>query len=262
MPRRPLISRPEDTPPPKADLPAACRACPLHRLPTFRRCSPREQSSVDGMKRRQLTVARGSVLPRSVRAGAIYTLYEGWATRIHELPDGSKQILDFLLPGDLVGLPAALLGRSNQKLEAVTALTLCELDSKHLPVLLRRYPGLASSMLMAQLHEAERADRRLTSVGRMGAAERIAYLMLDLRHRLQQRGVETEPSLPFPLQRMQIADAVGLSKVHVMRALKDLRSHGLALIENRRLVIPNAAKLARLCNYSPAPDVPGGRTLF
>jgi CRP/FNR family transcriptional regulator, anaerobic regulatory protein len=251
MTQRQRTSRLESVQLRDVELPVACRACPLRRLPIFRHCSARELNFVAGMKRRQIAIAAGSELPQSAKGGPLYTVYEGWATRTHKLADGSKQILDFVLPGDIIGLSAALLGSSGYIIEAITAITLCELDHKRLPALLQGHPALALGMLETCVLEQERADRRLSSVGRMGAAQRIAYLMLDLRHRLIQRGTDNERALPFPLQRSQIADAVGLSKVHAMRALKQLKQLGLAVIESRKLVIPNATKLARFCNYAP-----------
>jgi len=262
MTQRPRSARLEPAQSRQVEGPVACRACALRRLPMFRSCSARELNFVAGMKRRQIVVAAGTELARNTQDGPLYTVYEGWAMRIHKLADGGKQILDFVLPGDLIGLSAALLGSSGYTVEAVTAITLCELDHQRLPALFQGHPALALAMLEACVLEQERADRRLSSVGRMGAAQRIAYLMLDLRHRLIQRGTDNGRSLPFPLQRVHIADAVGLSKVHAMRALKELKQLGLAVIESRKLVIPNATKLARFCSYVPVREPPERRCLL
>lgn len=152
----------------------------------------------------------------------------------------------------MVGLSAAVLRTSSCEVLALTDATFCKLDASKLATLFRRHPALAFSILDARLREQERADARLTALGRMGAGERIAHLLLELREQLERRGMCEGKSIPFPLQRMQLADAVGLSRVHVMRALRELRRIGLVSLARRRLTIPDVHKLGRYCGYRTA----------
>lgn len=187
-----------------------------------------------------------------VRAAALYTLYEGWGIRCRELPSGGRQILDFVLPGDLMGLPATLFGSSPESIRSLTRITFCALDAKSLPALFREQPSLAMALFEGRLREQERADTRLTLLGQLGASERLGYLLLELRDRLRARGLFAGRSGSLPLQRVHLADAVGLSKVHVMRALRQLREWGLAEVTGRMLTIGDERKLARFSGYSVA----------
>lgn len=186
------------------------------------------------------------------RGGALYTLYEGWAIRYRALSDGTRQILDFLLPGDLMGLPAVLFDSSAESIRALTPMTCCALDANRLPALIREQPSLGMALFEGRLRDQERADTRLTLLGRLGASERLGYLLLELRDRLRARGLFAGRSGCLPLNRSHLADAVGLSKVHVMRALRQLREQGLAEVTGRMLTIGDERKLARFSGYSVA----------
>ncbi len=184
--------------------------------------------------------------------GAIYTLHEGWAVRCRILASGANQILDILLPGDLIGLSAHLLGSSAHAVHTLTAATLCVFDSRKLAILVREQPELALSLLQGRLQEQERADTRLAMLGQMKAPERIGFLLSDLHVRLRQRGLARGRAWRMPLDRGQLAAAVGLSKVHVMRALRTLREAGLADLRGRSCTvsIPNSRRLARFSGYA------------
>ncbi len=232
-----------------------CQACTLRCGPSFRQLSRRELRLVSGMKRRDITLAAGAdVFAQGAASSFIYTLYEGWAVRVRTLPGGERQILDFVLPGDLIGLAGYLLGSSPYSVQALTPLRLCVLDGTRLPALFRTEPDLAMALMVARTREQQRGDTRLTLLGRLGASERIGYLLLELRERLRSRGLFEGQSCAFPVQRRLLADTVGLSKAHLMRALRQLREQGLANLSDSVLTIPDARKLARFSGYFLAPS--------
>jgi hypothetical protein len=111
--------------------------------------------------------------------------------------------------------------------------------------LLREQPRLSWAFLKGRIAEQERADSRLTLLGRIGANERIGYLLLEMRDRLRVRGLFRGHSGALPLDRALLADAVGLSRVHVLRAMRALRARGLADLTDRILTIPSVRNLAR-----------------
>src|SRR5262245_50702228 len=113
----------------------ACQSCQLRRKSLFRPLSKGELQFVSAMKRRHIEVAAGATLIEEGAANvAIYTLYEGWAIRYRMLPNGSRQILDFVLPGDLIGLSTVLIGTIGHAVAALTPVSACVLDAKQLPL--------------------------------------------------------------------------------------------------------------------------------
>ncbi len=235
--------------------PVVCDTCALRRCTGFRSFSKSELQFVSGMKCCDVALAAGEDVFREGQPSPfVFTLYEGWAARALTLSDGTRQILDFVLPGDLIGLAGYLLGASPHSVRALTPIRLCALDARQLPALFRAEPSLAMALMAARMREQQRGDTRLALLGRLGACERLAYLLLELRARLRERGLFEGRSCRFPVRRLQLADAVGLSKAHLMRALRELRERGLAELARGMLTIPNARKLAQFSGYALVPS--------
>jgi CRP-like cAMP-binding protein len=241
-----------------------CEECPLRRRPLFRPFAEAELAAVKAMKRDHVAVApRADIIREDEVGGPIYTLFEGWAIRYHRLPGGGRQILDILLPGDTIGLASAMLGTVRHSVQAITAATLCVLDGRGLPALFERHPGMGLNLLQTRVEEEQRQDVRLSLLGRSRAEQRIGYLMLETFDRLRQRGmVDGGSTCPFPLQRRDLADAAGLSRVHVARILDTLRARRLAEIQDGVLVLFDRPRLAGLVGYVPVRVAAGRRAIL
>jgi CRP-like cAMP-binding protein len=118
-------------------------------------------------------------------SGKLYTLYSGWAFRYKTLSDGRRQILNFLLPGDLIGLQQEFSeGAAMHGIEALTAIRLCVFPREGLELLFRRYPHLGYDITWLAAREEGMVDDNLLSAGRRTAAERVAMLLMHLFQRL------------------------------------------------------------------------------
>ena len=241
-----------------------CAQCPIRRRPLFRPFSETELGFVAEMKTDHIVVApRTNIIAEDEVGGPVYTLFEGWAIRYHRLPNGARQILDIMLPGDTIGLASAVLGRVKHSVQAITTATLCVLQGRRLAELFNGHPGLALNILATRVEEEQRMDVRLSLLGRSTAEQRIGYLMLETLDRLRQRGmVNGGSTCPFPLQRRDLADAAGLSRVHVARTLESLRERRFAEIQSGTLVIFDRRGLAELARYVPPGGAAGRRALL
>jgi CRP-like cAMP-binding protein len=228
-----------------------CAECTLRRKTLFHPMTKRDLATIDRMKCEDMIVPAGQDLFRQGgRAENFYTLYDGWGLRYHHLRDGSRQILDVLLPGDMAGLTAVLLGYSAHSVQALTAANFCVLNGDALPGLFRKNPELALALMRTCLADARRADLRATMLGRLSAAERVGYFLIEIYDRLRRRGMVRSGICPCPLRGIDVADAVGLSRVHVMRAFKELRGEALLQRERGNLFIPDFARLAAYTGYA------------
>jgi CRP-like cAMP-binding protein len=197
-----------------------------------------------------MAIAAGTdIVTQGERSGGVYVICNGWAVRYYRLRDGTRQILDVLLPGDAVALASVLTGASQCSVQALTSANVCVLDGRQIVRLLKTDPDFAFSALRARVGDERRVDARLTMLGRMSAEEKIGYFMVEIYDRLRQRGMADAMSCPFPLRRADLADAVGLSKVHVLRALRALRAQAMMEINGRNLVIPEVERLAAHAGY-------------
>lgn len=226
-----------------------CEACPVRRMPVFRPFSPAELELVGKLKIGQrIADPENDIIGADADAGVVFTIFEGWAYRYLDYGPDKRQILDLLLPGDLIGLDRVLLGTPSSGVRALTALNLCALDGTKLRRVLAEEPTLASALMAKLARDQRRSDERLALLGQGNGAQRIAYLMLDIHERLKRRGL-VNGGCPFPLERRHLASALGISGTHVARSLTNLRAAGLATVANGMLLIHNHERLTAFAGF-------------
>jgi len=174
----------------------------------------------------------------------------GWAAAIVMLSNGSRQIVSFLLPGDVISTTLLFDARPYCMVEAITDVSYRAFDRLELKALLYRDPELIDRFSKAWVDEKARADQLIVDLGRRTADERIARLILNLFDRLEKRGmVQGDPvEFDFPLRQHHIADATGLTPVHVSKVLTEFRRNGFINISERSLTILDQAGFRRIAN--------------
>lgn len=239
-----------------------CSACRLRPFAYFRPLAADEAEFIQQMKSAHVTVAaRAKVIEAGEVGGSLFTLYDGWAIRYRMLGETPRrQILDVVLPGDFLGLEAHVLGLTEHSVEALTAASLCVLRGRRLSELLERHPAWGLSLLRWMVEDQRRDDVWRSILGRLDAAQRMAYLFLEIFDRLRQRGMAGGQSCRFPLSGQHLADMLGLSRAHVSRVLADFAQRRLARIESGSLLIRERDALAELAGYRGV--APGPRVLL
>jgi CRP-like cAMP-binding protein len=175
----------------------------------------------------------------------VYRLSGGWAYRAVDWPDGRRAIIEIYLPGDIIGLEAAVLGRSADEVVAATALTLQAIDGPRLAELMADpSAALAISWLLAE--QQRRVDRLAAALARRDAHERLALMLSDLYDRLGRRDLINSSSYALPLTQQQIGDHLGLTLVHVNRVLRSLRENGIVSIDRHVVTIRDLERLRQL----------------
>lgn len=179
-------------------------------------------------------------------AGEIYVIFDGWAFRYKLLPDGRRQILSILLPGDPLGLPLLYGDRLPFSVQSLTAVSICRFPRTALSGYVAARPALArrAELLCAQATAA--AEERLLDLGRRTAYERVGRFILELMTRLQAKGLCDGSSAHFPLRHIHIADSLGLTPIHVGRVLRRMQADRLLSLSRDRLEIHDLAALQRL----------------
>ena len=227
-----------------------CASCPLRKLSLFLPLAPGELALIESLKRDQAMLrADASIIHEGQTNAPLYTLLSGWAFRFKTLSDGRRQILNFLLPGDFIGVQQKMSDASVHGVQALTDVMLCVFQRDALWELHRCAPQLGFSVTWLTAHEESVVDDALLSVGRRSAEERIATLLILL----YKRAAATEPDGPvdgvaFPLTQQHIADALGLSLVHTNKTLRSLERRGLHRVQDGRLYLLDPHALARLAD--------------
>jgi CRP-like cAMP-binding protein len=228
----------------------ACPNCPLRPKPAFRQKSDEEVAFINSIKSDHLALQAGAEFIHPEQSDSeLYTLFAGWAFRYKELGDGRRQILSFALPGDLIGLQASLFEKSFYGAIALTDIELCVIPRRRMLRLFERMPEIAYDVTWLGARSQAIVDENLLSVGRRGAAERIAALMCSLYKRAEPLGLLRNGELELPLTQQHIADALGLSLVHTNKTLAKLRAQEMFTISNGRLAIRNLRVLSRFAQH-------------
>jgi CRP-like cAMP-binding protein len=206
-----------------------------------------ERQLVESLTGRSLSLPPNRLLVDKGEVGVVlYRIASGWAYRYRNSGNGCRQILDFLMPGEIVGLQAALLGVLDHSVRSLTPLHVSTLDARLVGEAFRSEPNLALRLSRHAAAEAARVDETLTVIGCSDAVGRIAFLMLSL-YRRQAARAEIDPlACPFPLRRQHLADALGLTGAHINRTLNRLREEDVAVLDNHLLSIRDLPKLTEL----------------
>ena len=182
----------------------------------------------------------------------LYTVTSGWAMRFKALQDGRRQILSFILPGDVIGFQAQFFDSAVTSVEAVTDVSLCVVPYEDVAGLSEDRPEIAFRFAALTADQKRAMEEQLLSLGQRTALERVAALILDLYGRAEARDMVRADGMPFPLTQQHIADALGVSLVHANRTLKRLQRDGLFRIRGRRLQVLDAAALGKVAQKPAA----------
>ncbi|MEQ9662720.1 MAG: Crp/Fnr family transcriptional regulator [Parasphingopyxis sp.] len=176
---------------------------------------------------------------------------EGWAQRYKQLPNGRRQILSFFIPGDLCDANVFILKEMDHSVSAVTKLTIAEISRTDFEAMMESSPRISQALWWKELVTVAVQREWTTSLGQRTAYERIAHLMCEMFIRLRTIGMTADNCCEFPLTQTEIADAAGLTPVHVNRTLQQLRNDGLIDLDHKRLTIHDFGGLMKAAMFNP-----------
>ena len=233
-------------------MPVSCKACPLRRRDLFVDMTPDEVDFMTRFKRGEVLVEKGrTFLTEGEPSEEVYTVFSGMATRTKTLSNGQRQVINFVFPGDFVGLQAGVMGEMKHSVEASSDMVLCAFRRADLWELFKNQPARAYDLTWIGAVEEHFLGETIASLGQRDATERMAWAMLRIFKRLRAVDLGTPDTVPFPFRQVDLADALGLSLVHTNKTLARLRERKLAIWVGGRLNIPDRAALGVVAQMSP-----------
>jgi CRP-like cAMP-binding protein len=202
-------------------------------------------------RRRRSFAAGHQMIHEGGKNQSAFILAEGWACSYKMLPDGERQIVDFQIPGDFLGLRSILFRTSDHSIEAITRIEASEVLASDILDGFSRAPRLASAVLWAASRDEAMVVEHLVNLGRRSAETRMAHFLLELGARLKLVGIGGLSGFDCPLTQYHLADALGLSAVHVNRVLRHLREEGLVTFQKGRVSFDDLAGLTELAGFDP-----------
>jgi CRP/FNR family transcriptional regulator, anaerobic regulatory protein len=227
-----------------------CEQCPLRSKETFREFAPEELAFIAEFKSGEMNAEPGTTLYlQGTNSAHLYTLLSGWAFRYRTLSDGRRQILNFVLPGDLVGLQACVLDEMQHSVESLTSSVLCVFPREKLWSLYTQFPSLAFDLTWLASREEQILDENLVSVGRRHAEERVAFLLLHLYKRAEDVGLASGNKIQFPFTQQHIADTLGMSLVHTNKTMRRLTNRKVMRWKDKVFEILDRDRMAEIALF-------------
>lgn len=171
--------------------------------------------------------ARNDICNADNTAGDAQIICHGWAARVIKLADGRRQIISFLIPGDLVSATAPFSKRMEFSVQAITELRYSAIDRTDFVAVVSRRPELFDAWKDIYATRQDVADQLIIDLRSRRADERIARLILHLMERLAARGLVKDQCFGFPLDELHLSDATGLTPSLVKRVLDEFRADNL-----------------------------------
>jgi CRP-like cAMP-binding protein len=181
-----------------------------------------------------------------------YILQSGWAYSYKLLPDGGRQVITFSLPGDFMGLRSVLLRTSDHSFASISEVEVSPIAVPRMIRVFSEFPRLGAALLWAVSRDEAVTVEHLVGIGRRSATERVAHFFLELGRRLQLVGMASDTKYECPLNQYLLADALGLTAIHVNRVLRQLRERGLITLRAHHVVIDDVRGLMKLAGFDDA----------
>lgn len=236
-----------------------CRYCPLQRKDLFVRMSKDDLEFMQKFKAGELTVEPGTpILMEGSNAPQLFTALSGMGIRDKMLKNGERQVLNFVFPGDFIGLQAGILGKMGHSVEARTHMRLCVFNRSEFWQFFKSNPARAFDITWLAAIEEHFLGETLASVGQRTAIQAIAWALVKIFQRGDALGMVTNNQMELPYTQRDMADALGLSLVHTNKTLGKLKDRQLASWSDRMLQINDVKSLAdvAIMSLKKAPQRP------
>jgi CRP-like cAMP-binding protein len=201
----------------------------------------------------RIVPARTHLYRTGERLTEIYNLLSGWVATYRILESGKRQVLQIELPGAFLGYQANLDDPILHSAECITDVAVCVFPRQAFPGLLERHPSLGLTLAGMLAHDVVESHHHLTNIGGRSGLERVAHFLLQLYLSLQQRHVVLgHGTLELPLTQEMMADALGLTPVHINRILRQLKERRLAVLHKGRLDLLDLGGLRKMAGLPQA----------
>lgn len=196
--------------------------------------------------------AHQDVISEGDRPEEVHAVLAGFACRYKMLPDGQRQVLAYLIPGDFCDIHIAILGEMDHSIASVGPCMIAYIPRRTVKELTEHHPGIQRALRWATLVDEGILREWLVNMGRREAEQRMAHLFCELLVRLETVGLAEDNSFDFPVTQSELGDTLGISTVHVNRRLQELRGKELVSFENKRVTIHDLHGLMEFADFDPS----------
>jgi CRP-like cAMP-binding protein len=220
------------------------------KLMTFMPLTDQERLRLEELQSAPIEIKRGQELLHQGEKGSVgYVLHNGWGCSFKIMRDGGRQVITFPVPGDCIGMRSLLLRTSDHSFSALTKAVVSRIEANRMLAVLDEYPRLAAAILWTVSRDEAITVDHLANMGQRDSLERTAHFFLELADRLQLVGLVTDYQFSCPLSQNDLADALGLSAIHINRVLRKLRETKLMIFKDHSVRILDSKGMKTLAGY-------------
>ena len=179
-----------------------------------------------------------------------HVILSGIACRYKIVPDGGRQIMAFLVPGDLCDAEIFILKTMDHGVAALSPTTTALVPGEVIGELVRSSGALSSALWWGTLTDLAVLRERIVDHGRRDSHERLAHLLYELLVRYRMVGRSKDDAIDFPMTQSDLADATGMTPVHANRMLQKLRSEGLISLSGKTLKVLDRERLREVAGFN------------
>ena len=219
---------------------SSCLNCEARKFAWFESGSDSQLIEREKKRTGQYTLAANQYLfMEGDEHHSCYTLKQGWAICYKQLKNGQRQIVHIALAGDFLGYKSDPKERIDYSVLAITDCTLCSFSEESMNALLQIDTDLIHRLIAIQTKQNQICRKSLSYIGQSQAKRKVAFFLIDLVARLERRGIDITQTIDFPLSRINIADAIGITPVHLGRVSVQLRQDEIVDFRHNSLNIKN-----------------------
>ncbi len=226
---------------------------PLARkLSNFMQFSPADLKVLDDLlPSEEAFAADTDIVSEAMIPRSAFVMLQGMAVRYRALADGGRQIMTFLIPGDICDIHIFLAQAMDHSIGTITPVRLAPISREMIVSTVATHPRIAAALWWSSMQEEAMLRERIVSLGRRDARGRLAYLLCELLWRHAAVGLAHGTAMRLPLTQTELGDALGLTPVHVNRVLKDFRERRLLTIDHGLLTIIDIDQLKHIADFTP-----------
>jgi len=244
-----------------APLDSNAESALIRRLTSLAPLGDSDVEALGAAARPYTMLARGDHIARPGDAAPQAVIEDGWALRYLPMNDGDHQVIQILLPGDVVVSAAFFQDvRSAAGVNCATDARVRHFDGRQLLPAIADRPALARAFWLGMAVEEYMLYEQIARLGRRSSAEALAHLLLELRHRLERIGDSDGAEFDLPLAQTDVGDLLGITPVHVSRTFSALKRDRLIELDRPRVRFLDIERVAQFCGFDPAYLDPAGWT--
>jgi CRP-like cAMP-binding protein len=229
------------------------KSCIIKHFEFYSPLTNQDKNLLDSLEESPIAVGKNEAIwQQGASAEHFYTVRKGWVYAYRNMDDGTRQVLDVFVPGDIVGLREFAFQKSITGLSALTDAEICPFPKRRMIDVFSQSLLLCNIFFMIASRDQSILLERLVNLGRRSAKAKVAHFLVEMSRRLEKTNVDIGNYYQIPLNQSLMADALGLSAVHVNRTLQELKEDGLINPGHGGIELLDLEVLKKVAGFDPS----------